>query len=71
MKLIIACLNDLPAIVWAANLANFGIPHISSQNPPAIQRPTSMAFDLDPGAPRGYFELLQGRSSPKKLSLTR
>jgi len=43
-------LNDLPALVWAANLADLEL-HTFLHQAPAIQRPTALAFDLDPGAP--------------------
>src|ERR1700704_6988375 len=43
-------LNDLPALVWAANLADLEL-HTFLPRAPAITRPTSLAFDLDPGAP--------------------
>jgi bifunctional non-homologous end joining protein LigD len=42
--------NDLPTLVWAANLADLEIhPSLSKVHP--IDRPTTMAFDLDPGEP--------------------
>ena len=43
-------MNDLPALVWAANLADLEL-HTFLHRAPAIRRPTSLAFDLDPGAP--------------------
>jgi bifunctional non-homologous end joining protein LigD len=43
-------LNDLPALVWAANLANLEL-HTFLHKAPAINRPTTLAFDLDPGPP--------------------
>jgi bifunctional non-homologous end joining protein LigD len=43
-------MNDLPALVWAANLADIEL-HTFLHRAPAIQRPTALAFDLDPGAP--------------------
>ena len=43
-------MNDLPALVWAANLADLEL-HTFLHRAPAITRPTSLAFDLDPGAP--------------------
>lgn len=43
-------MNDLPALVWAANLADIEL-HTFLHRAPAIARPTAMAFDLDPGAP--------------------
>ena len=50
-ELINYCLiNDLPALVWAANLANLEL-HTFLHRAPAINRPTTLAFDLDPGPP--------------------
>jgi len=45
------CLIDsLPALVWAANLADLEL-HTFLHKAPAIGRPTMVAFDLDPGPP--------------------
>jgi bifunctional non-homologous end joining protein LigD len=43
-------MNDLPTLVWAANLADLEL-HTFLHRAPAIERPTCMAFDLDPGPP--------------------
>lgn len=43
-------MNDLPALVWAANLADLEL-HTFLHRAPAIARPNALAFDLDPGAP--------------------
>lgn len=43
-------MNDLPALVWAANLADLEL-HTFLHRAPAINRPTALAFDLDPGPP--------------------
>lgn len=43
-------IDDLPALVWAANLADLEL-HTFLHRAPAINRPTTLAFDLDPGAP--------------------
>lgn len=43
-------MNDLPSLVWAANLADLEL-HTFLHRAPAIERPTSLAFDLDPGPP--------------------
>lgn len=43
-------MNDLPALVWAANLADLEL-HTFLHKAPTIERPTALAFDLDPGAP--------------------
>jgi bifunctional non-homologous end joining protein LigD len=41
-------MNDLPALVWAANLADLEL-HTFLHRAPAIDMPLSLAFDLDPG----------------------
>jgi bifunctional non-homologous end joining protein LigD len=69
--------NDLRALVWAANLADLEL-HTFLHRAPAITRPTAMAFDLDPGPPadivsccqvalrlRKIFETLELQSFPK------
>ncbi len=43
-------MNDLPTLVWAANLADLEL-HTFLHRATAIARPTSIAFDLDPGPP--------------------
>jgi bifunctional non-homologous end joining protein LigD len=43
-------MEDLPALVWAANLADLEL-HTFLHRAPAITRPTTIAFDLDPGPP--------------------
>jgi bifunctional non-homologous end joining protein LigD len=43
-------LNNLPALVWAANLADLEL-HTFLHRAPAIETPTMLAFDLDPGPP--------------------
>lgn len=70
-------MNDLPALVWAANLADLEL-HTFLHRAPRIERPTALAFDLDPGAPadivqccrvglrvRAVFEALGLQSFPK------
>ena len=41
-------LNDLPSLVWSANMANLEI-HPFLARAPHIDRPTMLVFDLDPG----------------------
>ena len=41
-------LNDLPSLVWSANMANLEI-HPFLAKVPQIDRPTMLVFDLDPG----------------------
>ena len=43
-------LNDLASLVWAANLADLEL-HTFLHKAPATDRPTFVAFDLDPGPP--------------------
>jgi bifunctional non-homologous end joining protein LigD len=42
--------NDLPSIVWAANLGDLEL-HTFLAKADDVERPTMMVFDLDPGAP--------------------
>jgi bifunctional non-homologous end joining protein LigD len=51
-------MNDLPALVWAANLADLEL-HTFLHRAPAIDRPTALAFDLDPGAPADIVQCCQ------------
>jgi bifunctional non-homologous end joining protein LigD len=43
-------LDNLPSLVWAANIADLEL-HTFLHRAPALQRPTAVAFDLDPGPP--------------------
>jgi bifunctional non-homologous end joining protein LigD len=55
-KTIDFCLcDDLPTLVWAANLADLEL-HPSLSLAEHIERPAVMAFDLDPGPPAGIAE---------------
>jgi bifunctional non-homologous end joining protein LigD len=47
--------NDLPTLVWLANLADLEL-HPSLSRADAIERPTVLAFDLDPGPPASLAE---------------
>ncbi|HEV2075118.1 MAG TPA: DNA ligase D [Thermoleophilaceae bacterium] len=47
--------NDLPTLVWLANLADMEL-HPSLSLAEAIERPTTLAFDLDPGEPAGILD---------------
>ncbi len=47
--------DDLPTVVWLANLADLEL-HPSLSKVPEVERPTVMAFDLDPGPPAGIPE---------------
>ncbi len=50
--------QDLPTLVWAANLADIEL-HTSLAKKKNIARPTMMVFDLDPGAPADIVECCQ------------
>jgi bifunctional non-homologous end joining protein LigD len=69
--------QDLPTLVWLANLAALEL-HPSLATADAIERPTALVFDLDPGPPatiaeccevalalRGVLEQLGLRALPK------
>ena len=47
--------DDLPTLVWLANLADLEL-HPSLSTVPEVERPTLMAFDLDPGPGTGLPE---------------
>jgi bifunctional non-homologous end joining protein LigD len=47
--------QDLPSLVWVANLASLEL-HTSLSHADALERPTMVVFDLDPGAPAGLLE---------------
>ena len=47
--------NDVPTLVWAANLAALEL-HPSLSRAPKMEEPTQVVFDLDPGAPAGLME---------------
>jgi bifunctional non-homologous end joining protein LigD len=58
-RIIHYCLaNDLPTLVWAANLADLEL-HTSLSRKNNIERPTMMVFDLDPGAPANIVQCCQ------------
>ena len=50
--------NDLPTLVWAANLADLEL-HTSLSHKIKVERPTMMVFDLDPGAPADIVQCCQ------------
>jgi bifunctional non-homologous end joining protein LigD len=50
--------NDLPTLVWAANLADLEL-HTSLSRKNKIDRPTMMVFDLDPGPPADIVQCCQ------------
>jgi bifunctional non-homologous end joining protein LigD len=50
--------QDLPTLVWAANLADLEL-HTSLSRKNAVEHPTMMVFDLDPGAPADIVQCCQ------------
>jgi bifunctional non-homologous end joining protein LigD len=50
--------QDLPTLVWAANLADLEL-HTSLSRKDKIKRPTMMVFDLDPGLPADIVQCCQ------------
>ena len=50
--------QDLPTLVWAANLADIEL-HTSLARKKDVARPTMMVFDLDPGAPADIVQCSQ------------
>ncbi|MEN3368474.1 MAG: bifunctional non-ous end joining protein LigD [Verrucomicrobiota bacterium] len=50
--------QDLPTLVWAANLADIEL-HTSLARKKDVARPTAMVFDLDPGAPADIVQCCQ------------
>lgn len=50
--------NDLPTLVWAANLADLEL-HTSLSRWRPIEQPTMMVFDLDPGEPADVLDCCQ------------
>ncbi len=51
-------INDLPTLVWSANMANLEL-HTVLSRAPRFDIPTMMVFDLDPGPPAGILESAQ------------
>jgi bifunctional non-homologous end joining protein LigD len=47
--------NDLPTLIWLANLADLEL-HTSLSRAEDVLRPTMLVFDLDPGEPAGILE---------------
>ena len=50
--------EDLPTLIWLANLADLEL-HVSLSRAPEMQQPTVIAFDLDPGAPANIVQCCQ------------
>jgi bifunctional non-homologous end joining protein LigD len=51
-------IEDLPTLIWAANLADLEL-HTSLSLAAAVDRPTAIVFDLDPGPPAGLLDCAQ------------
>jgi bifunctional non-homologous end joining protein LigD len=47
--------DDLPALIWAANLAGLEL-HVPQWRMPQVREPDLLVFDLDPGAPANVAE---------------
>lgn len=50
--------DDLASLVWIANLATVEM-HSLLARAPAVDRPTLIAFDMDPGPPAGLLEAMK------------
>src|SRR6185503_11461176 len=50
--------NDLPSVVWAANLGDLEL-HTFLARCTNVDRPTMIVFDLDPGAPANILQCCQ------------
>ncbi len=65
--------QDLPTLVWLANLADIEL-HPSLSLASMLERPTTLAFDLDPGAPASIVECcevaLELRETFEQLEMT-
>ncbi len=58
--------NDLPTLVWVANLASLEL-HTSLAKIRNVDRPTMMAFDLDPGPPADILDCIRVAKSLRKF----
>jgi bifunctional non-homologous end joining protein LigD len=59
-------INNLAALVWAANLADLEL-HVFLHRAPKIGQPTALVFDLDPGAPADILDCCQAALQLKAL----
>jgi bifunctional non-homologous end joining protein LigD len=59
-------INNLPALVWAANLADLEL-HVFLHRAPKIAQPTVLVFDLDPGAPADLLDCCRAALQLKVL----
>ena len=58
--------QDLPTLVWAANLADIEL-HTSLARKKNVARPTMMVFDLDPGPPADIVQCCQVGRWPREV----
>ena len=59
-------MNDIASLVWVANLADLEL-HTFQHRAPAVEKPTTIAFDLDPGPPAAITECCQAGLWLKEL----
>jgi bifunctional non-homologous end joining protein LigD len=59
-------IDDLPTLIWVANLAAIEL-HPSLARADALQTPTTLVFDLDPGEPAGVRECCRVALSIKEI----
>ncbi len=59
-------IEDLPTLIWVANLAAIEL-HPSLARADALQTPTTLVFDLDPGEPAGVRECCRVALSIKEI----
>jgi bifunctional non-homologous end joining protein LigD len=59
-------IEDLPTLIWVANLAALEL-HPSLARAQAQETPTTLVFDLDPGAPAGVRECCRVALSVKEI----
>jgi len=56
---IVGCvINDLPGLIWVANLASIEL-HVLLSRASTPNRPTAIAFDLDPGEPADILDCIR------------
>ena len=53
-----ALVNNLPTLVWAANMGDLEL-HTFLSKAPSVHRPTQIVFDLDPGPPADAVQCAQ------------
>jgi bifunctional non-homologous end joining protein LigD len=58
--------DDLPALIWAANLAGLEL-HVPMWRMPDVRRPDLLVFDLDPGEPADIVDCCRVAQSLRPL----